>query len=474
MMQQKAEVEANDSYWRRLLHRWFVEYNPLYLVSATLVLGGMIVSSRGLASEGSVYGEIGVAAIAELYSLALIGGAAILMRLQHRRSAVMLALLTVLYQCDLTLHTETCPNLGDVGVAASIGWLALFIGKLAALGWAMKLRVSRAMMTTAITFGIGLAVLPYALQRFESRSSNALVAMWLFALVALQQHARVTSKEDDLSEWGLTVLRRSMSATWALWASLGALHVLFWSSQYHSLNLAAAALPIVPLALVRFVRRETRVWALVATTLLMTALRLESMFSVTAFLGAVTLAMRAWLVWKTPDVSETVSAAVTGAEPVTPYRFAGDVPVAAREAHMPSAVPTIPLPPVIPTGTGSLHRLMCGSLLAMYLSMWTFHWVGGEWPAHILSLDVGVAVVLALAAWRLRARIAFVPLSIGFAQAVVASQILPRPQTMVGWGAMAIGSGFVLLIVSIAASYYLRETSASQRGAVLSSTPSER
>jgi len=129
-----------EPYWRKLLHRWFVEYNPLYLVSATLVLGGMILSSRGLAHEGSLYGEIGVAAIAELYALALIGGAALLMRLEHRRSAVMLALLTVLYQCDLTLHTETCPNLGTIGVVASAGWLALFVAKLVALGWAMKLR----------------------------------------------------------------------------------------------------------------------------------------------------------------------------------------------------------------------------------------------------------------------------------------------------------------------------------------------
>lgn len=473
-----AASKENESYWRKLLHRWFVEYNPLYLVSATLVLGGMIVSSRGLASEGSLYGELGVAAIAELYSLALIGGAALLMRLQHRRSAVMLALLTVLYQCDLTLHTETCPNLGDVGLMATVGWLALFVGKLIALGWAMKLRVSHVMIATAMTFGFGLAVLPYALQGMGSRSASALVALWFFALMSLQQHARVTSKEVDLSEWGLIVLRRSMKAIWAMCALLGSLHVLFWSWQYH-LNLAEALVPVLPLALVRFVRHETRVWALVATTLLLTAFRLESALSVTAFLASVTLALRAWLVWKTPDVSRTPVGAGT-AEPMRPYRLAGDTPLAQAPPSM------ILLTPAIPTGRGALHRWMCGSLLAMYLSVWTLTWVGGDWPSHILALDLSVAALLALGAWRLRARIALVPLSLGFAQGVLASHILPRPQTMVGWGATAIGSGFVLLIASIAASYWLRDTSASQRagsppggvpsqwGAVLRKTASDR
>ena len=47
-------MKDEDTYWRRLLHRWLVEYNPLYLLSATLVLGGMILTSRGLAREGSL------------------------------------------------------------------------------------------------------------------------------------------------------------------------------------------------------------------------------------------------------------------------------------------------------------------------------------------------------------------------------------------------------------------------------------
>jgi hypothetical protein len=39
--------------WRRLMHRWFVEYNPLYLVSAMLVLGGIWLLSREAAACAS-------------------------------------------------------------------------------------------------------------------------------------------------------------------------------------------------------------------------------------------------------------------------------------------------------------------------------------------------------------------------------------------------------------------------------------
>ena len=120
-----ASPDPNADFWRKLLHRWLVQYNPLYLLSASLCLAGMILCSRGLAHGGSAHGELVVALIAEVYAGALIGGAALLTRIGQRRPAVMLALITALYQCDLTLHTEASACLGSVGVAASAVWAAL-------------------------------------------------------------------------------------------------------------------------------------------------------------------------------------------------------------------------------------------------------------------------------------------------------------------------------------------------------------
>lgn len=113
-------------FWRRLLYRWFVEYNPLYLLSAALVLGGCFLLSRGLASDESPFVSLGITLVSEVYAFGLLGGAALLTRIGPRRPAVMLALLFALYQWDLTLHTETCAYLGATGRWAAAVWLAVF------------------------------------------------------------------------------------------------------------------------------------------------------------------------------------------------------------------------------------------------------------------------------------------------------------------------------------------------------------
>jgi len=72
-------------FWKRLFHRWFIQYNPLYLLSAALVLRGVYLLSEGWVHTGRVYAMLGVPAIAELYAWALIAGAAIAMRVGLRR-----------------------------------------------------------------------------------------------------------------------------------------------------------------------------------------------------------------------------------------------------------------------------------------------------------------------------------------------------------------------------------------------------
>jgi hypothetical protein len=122
-----------ESPLRRVAYRWFVEYNPLYLVSATLVLAGCFLLSSGVAPHGDFAPSIEVALIAEAYALSLLGGAALLTRIGQRRPAVMLALLFVVYQWDLTLHTETCAYLSSGGKWAAGGWFAIFVAPWCAL-----------------------------------------------------------------------------------------------------------------------------------------------------------------------------------------------------------------------------------------------------------------------------------------------------------------------------------------------------
>src|SRR5690606_21909238 len=160
MQSQASHHPLSNEYWRRLLHRWLVEYNPVYLVSAALVLFGLNLVSKGMAARGDLYNELGLAAIAEVYAAGLILGAAFLVRRGSPRPAAMLGLLAILYQGDLTLQTETNVYLGTPGVVASSAWIAIFAGKLAGLAWALRLQLSGSVWRLLMCGAVGVAVLP--------------------------------------------------------------------------------------------------------------------------------------------------------------------------------------------------------------------------------------------------------------------------------------------------------------------------
>jgi hypothetical protein len=451
-----ASSDPEETFGRRLLHRWFVEYNPLYLLSASLVLGGMFLLSRGLAHEGSLHGPLGVAAIAELYALALIGGAALLTRIGHRRPAVMLALLTVLYQLDLTLHTETCAHLGLVGVWATSVWIGLFAVKLHALAWAMKLRLARRAFATSMLGGLGLAVLPHVLFGVTSRTAGAIVALWLCALTSLWRSGGVTSLVP-LDAWGETVVRRAVRATWLLSGFLLTLHVLFWTLHY-SLELSTLV-AVAPLFAVRWMRSESRVWALAGATLLVAAYCFPASFASAALVSAIVLALRAGDSIRGLDASVVAQAVVVGATSAGPYRMVG----ADRETSAPASATAQAALRVVTDARAATVRLLTGAAFALYLSAWSMDWTGGPWPAHVLALDIVFTTGAVLAFWRARARVSAVPLIASWTHFAVKIEVLVAPRTALGWGGAAVAGGFALLIASLATSYWLRPARASSK-----------
>lgn len=406
----EASEHPREDYWQRLLHRWFVQYNPIYLVSAMLVLGGMITAARGLAHEGSLYGPLGIAVIAEVYALALIGGAALLTRIRQRRPAVLLAIITIAYQSDLTLHTETCAFLGSVGVAASVGWLALFVVKLRALAWALHVRPSRRAIATASFGAAGLAFAPHVLGALDARTAGGVIAVFVFALGSLCPR----SPEDavttlvPLGEWGRTVLRRMVRAAWIIWGVLLGLHILFWSSQ-REIQLAAI-LPALALLAARGLHRERSFWAAVIALLAVVALLEPAGLAGAALLVALTLVQRA---------------------------LSATSPVAAPERV----------------------RLFSGGLFAIHLAIWTMGWRGGALPDHVLLLDGALVASVLLMVWRLRARAALFPLTALCTHGAVATGLVPPPRTLFQYGMTAVALGFVLLAGSLATSYRLRRFS---------------
>ena len=436
-----ARDAADTGYVRQLFYRWFVEYNPLYLLSAALVLGGSFLLSRGLAGEESLLGTVGIALVAEVYAACLVGGAALLTRIGMKRPAVMLALLSVLYQWDITLHTETCAYLGAPGAWATAGWLAIFAGKLYALAWALRIRLARRVVAAAALAALGLALGPRLLPVLGPRMGGACLAAWLFALVSLYREGGLSSLVP-LDAWGHAVLRRATWAAWLLSGALVGMHVFFWWKD-HGLALAFV-LPIVALARVRRVGTERRAWGLVVGTLAAVALWVPSTFFATALLAAAALCLRAFA----PTFHAVESTAPPREEaPAQPYRAGGTPEVAA------------PPPPIaIPASVDAAERarLLVGAIFAAYLSAWTLRWTSGPWPSHVLALDLALTASVLLAMWKGRVRSPLAPLATWHLHFVVGANLVPAPSTHVEWGALAVGLGFVLLAGSLLASYRLR------------------
>jgi hypothetical protein len=429
---------AEASYGRRLAYRWFVEFNPLYLLSAALVLGGVTMITHGIVLEASAFELAGIGAIPEVYAFSLIGGAALLMRVGLRRPAVLLTLIAVLYQCDLTMHTETCAYLGVVGVAGSAAWAALFGAKLFALAKAMKLRLSRSAAGLAGFGAAGVAILPYALRHAAPRAGTTLAALWAFSLLAggLWSARRVDSTVV-LGAWARTVKRRALLATWSLWASLAIFHGVFWCSE-HALGILWLA-PMMILLATRWMRRETNVWVTVASTLFTVALTAPALFSLSALMAAVLLALRAL---RQPWAIRRDAATPTPA----PYRTLADNEACTR---------------VIATrfgraDHGAMLRLLSGAVLSTYLAAWTRSWTGGPWPAHAAGLDLLLTAILLSGAWRARAVGALLPAIAVWVDCVLRSGLVPWPQSILGWGLSSVTLGFALLFVAVAISYWLR------------------
>ncbi len=412
----------DDGFWQPLLHRWFIEYNPLYLLSAALVLLGVNQISPDLKQEGS-YGLLVGAAIAELYAWALIAGAALLTRIQLRRPAVMLALLCALYQCDPTLHSETCAYLGTTGVVAASTWLVSFVGKLYALAWALRVRLSGSAIAVPTFGALGVVVLPQLSGQVAASTLASAVSLWLFGLFAFALwSSREVRSLVPLDGWGQTVLRRALAAIWALWTVLTLAHVWFWAKEF-SLNLLTF-LPTLLLVSARWRQRESTVWATVAGALLLST-ALPGTFSITAMMAAIVLALYA-------------------------LRRASDVE--ADEATEFSPVQFAPASPA------TRRRMFVGSLYGLYLSVWTIPWAGGPLPQHLISLDLLLSAALLILMWRTRVRTAaIVPLVGTYAHLALQTGAISAPETRLQWGLSSVGLGFGLLVGSLAASFGWRK-----------------
>jgi hypothetical protein len=422
-----------------LVHTWFVQYNPCYLVSAACVLVGVYLVSDGLSREMGLGAELWLTVVTELYQALLIGGAAILYRIGQRRPAVMLALLEVAYLGDLTFQNGAAAYLGVLGMLASMVWLALALLKIRVLAWALRLRLPTSVVVLTSLGALSIAALPHLLLRlpFDARIAAGLVGFLVFALGAVKLWSKGEIRSHDaLPEWGRTVLGRSVTATWAIWAAMLVAHALWWSAELD----IPALLPVlaaVGLLCASRAREELTLWAAAALAIGASAWLMPGVVSYVALMATVVFGLRGWL--GNPAGDEQI--ALPPVPNRHPYRTASEEPVTPDVFRR-----RVPGPP----------RLLVGAAICAHLWVWTLGWSGGAWPAHQLWLDLSLTVVLGVLLLRRRVRLSILPLLFVHLHHLVQSRLVSAPATKLQWGVWLLALGFGLLCFGVLVSYLLR------------------
>jgi len=419
-----------------LMHRWFVQYNPMYLASAACVLAGVYLVSDGLGGAEARRGEIWLIPVVQTYEVLLIAGAALLYRVAGlRRPAVILAMVEVVYLCDVTFQTEVAAYLGSVGLATSAGWAVALPLKLALLAWALRLRLSASAVVLPTLGGLLVAAMPHVLYHrlLGHEQATTLIVCSVFGLVAAWVWFRPTLvSREELDDWGTTVLTRASRAIWILWGGFLLGHVAFWVHA-HELGPGVLLLtPVVLLATLR-ARRELHAWAGVALALGVGLLDPRAV-SCTALLAAaalVFLGRRGFALTLADDGPPTAP---------HPYRSTTQTPV--DDAPPPAAV-MLPCP-----------RLHVGAVACVWFGVWTFGWQHWPLPVHLPWLDLAVTALLVAGAIRLRLYsgvffAVLIDLHLAFSRQVV-------PSGKLQWGALLVLSGFALLVGGVAINWALR------------------
>ncbi len=257
---------------RAVLHRWFVQYNPLYFASALCILAGVFLVARELPQD-AFGSKLGVAACTELYQLLLIGGAVVLLRAGLKRPAAILGITAFVFILDVAFNGERLMSFMGLmslepgmrarrAVPASIAFAMLGPIKLWLLARVFRLRSAGGPLAVAGAVIFLLPLLPYVVELESTtvsvRQGLYLGLSWLGAPVlgwAFTPNARRWTSawtEDNPDPW---LTRNIANVAPFLVTALYYAHVLGWSSL-SDLSLSVAQL--APSVLVVTIALATR------------------------------------------------------------------------------------------------------------------------------------------------------------------------------------------------------------------------
>jgi hypothetical protein len=199
--------------WRAILHRWFVQYNPLYFASALSILAGVFLVARELPPD-AFESKLGVAACTEVYQFLLIAGAVVLLRAGLKRPAAILGIAAFVFILDVAFNGERLMSFMGLmslepgmrarrAVPASIAFALLGPVKLWLLSRVFRLRNAGGPLAIAGSVILALPLLPYIVELESTvvsvRQSLYLGLTWLGA---------------PLLGWAFTPRARQWTSAW--------------------------------------------------------------------------------------------------------------------------------------------------------------------------------------------------------------------------------------------------------------------
>jgi hypothetical protein len=403
---------------RAVLRHWFVHFNPLYLLSAFCVLTGTYLVNRNLdlrPADGFDWPRLTLLAVMQAYEVLVVAGAAFLVRRARVvRPAVLLVLLEAMFLFDGTLRLESLLLRSPLRFGVTLLWLALVPVKVWAMAAALRVRLPRAVHARIVAAAAGLACILHLLAHPATDKVLVLqVAAWLGALViawldvsgAPVSPLATTRDERRLAERCLRGALRILTGAYFVhvWS-----YILVESSVEIASKAAVAQLGTVFLITALKSGRDAGIWA-AGAFLVCAALPHPTALPLAALVTAVAFAYRAW------------------------------------------------------RGAGS--GLATGAALAVYAAQWIRGWRGWghalpspsaeSWPT------VGLAIALALIAWRLKDRLAGGIVAAGASYGAAVSWQRFAPRSELARGIAVLAAGFVLFGAGLVVNWWLRLSGAS-------------
>lgn len=390
---------------RQMLYEWFVRYNPLYFFSALCVLSGMFLVSLSLQTLDWTPGQLRLTGIMHLYELLVLAGAAILFRKAGQdRPAVILGLIAMVLLFDGTFRTEVATTLEQHGRAAAIIWGVFALCKLFGLVWIFQLKLSATAFVVPVLSLLGIAGFPQLMQTYgQHRATIHLLATWYgLGLITLTYWQRpLVQCRLVLDEWGQTVLQRAATTAFRIWLVWYVVHLIVWGNLF-SIELTFPYLLSLLLLVPLLARSEYWIWAGSCGTLVLTAYQDPALLSLAASVIAAVFVGRAW--------------------------------------QMPC------------------KRLYVGAVITGHLAVWTIGWQNWPLPELNLWLILATGAILVGMAWQFHIHSALLPLCAGLYPML---QFM-RAFSLLEWGMVLLGGGFVALLAGIGFNLGLRRISRSR------------